>query len=181
MSRVLFVLRLLLSITPAFADSGSLYSASIQWKSDQGKSLRLETYRGKWVVISMMYTSCLSSCPMVVKKMRQIEALIKKSGKDAQFVLVTFDPERDTPEKLGKYREKIAVQEPNWHFLSGAAADTRKLSMLLGIKYTRDAESGEILHDNKIVLLSPEGKIAAKLQSLGDPDEEIVQAIKNRD
>lgn len=174
-----FFIGIILSILPiaVFANSGSLFSSNLQWKNDHGRTVKLGELRGKWVVTAMMYTSCQSSCPLIVQKMRKIESLFKEHGKQTEFLLITFDPERDTPTKLKNYREKTSINEANWHFWSGSVADTRKLSMLLGIKYAKDPESGEFMHDNKIILLSPNGTIEAKLQSLGESEADLLQAM----
>jgi len=161
-----------------FSDSSSLYSLRTEWKDDQGKALKFDTFQKNWTVISMMYTRCPGSCPMIVQKMRKVETLLKNHQIDAQFVLVTFDPKRDTPAQLKLHRGKIAVSETNWHFLNGGEGDTRKLSMLLGIKFTQDAETGDFMHDNKLILVSPSGKIAARLNTLNDPEDEFLKAIQ---
>ena len=177
--KVHFLIAIILFVLPTavFASSGSLYSSRLQWKNDQGRTVKLGEFQGKWVVIAMMYTSCQSSCPLIVQKMRKIEALFKEHGKQTEFLLITFDPERDTHTKLKSYREKTSINESSWHFWSGSVADTRKLSMLLGIKYAKDPESGEFMHDNKIVLLSPKGAIEARLQSLGESEADLLQAM----
>mgnify|MGYP000934480486 CR=1 FL=1 len=168
---------LALSISANAGSTGSLFSTQFKWTDDQGKALRLEEFRGKWTILSMMYTSCPSSCPLIVQKMRKIESQMSTKGLKADFVLVTFDPERDTPAKLKTHRAKISVTEKNWYFLSGSAAETRRLSMLLGIKFAKDPESGEFMHDNKIILVSPTGEIKARLNSLGENDSDLIEAM----
>jgi cytochrome oxidase Cu insertion factor (SCO1/SenC/PrrC family) len=49
--------------------------------------------------------------------------------------------------------------------------------MLLGIRYSRDNENGEITHDNKIVLLSAQGKILHTLNDLSQKEEDLLNAI----
>lgn len=175
-----FVGCLMVFLSSAFTEAksqGSLFTTSFKWNSDRGGIVRFEDFKGKWTVISMMYTSCSSSCPLIVQKIRKIETQMTAQGLKVDFILVTFDPERDISTKLKSHRAKIGVTEENWHFLSGSAADTRKLSMLLGIKFAKDPESGEFMHDNKIVLLSPTGEIKARLNSLGESEAELIKAI----
>ncbi len=180
MRYLLFFLIIYASIPAMASSSGSIFNAAFSWRDDEGKNVQLNNLaeqQKNWTLISMMYTSCPSSCPMIVQKMRKLETALKEKGFKPEFVLVTFDPERDTLEKLKKHRKKIGVTETNWHFLNGSQADTRKLSMLLGIKYAKDPESGEFMHDNKIVLLSPRGDILARLNNLGESDSEIIETI----
>jgi protein SCO1/2 len=112
--------------------------------------------------------------------MRKTETQLSEKGLTPEFILVTFDPKRDTPSHLKNYRTQIGVTERQWHFLSGSEADTRSLSMLLGIKFAKDPESGEIMHDNKLILISPTGEIRAKLNSLSENDSDLIEAITTK-
>ena len=53
-----------------------------------------------------------------------------------------------------------------WTFLVGSEEDTRTLVMLLGIKYSRNPNSGDIMHDNEIVLLNGAGEVTKELFGL---------------
>jgi protein SCO1/2 len=161
----------------ASPQQGSLHTPSFHWKGEASQEVQLKYFKGKWLILSMMYTTCQGSCPLIMKKMRKIEAALKEKKKQAHFVLITFDPKRDTPSKLKKYREDVGLDQKTWHFLSGTAEDARRLSMLIGIKFSEDPESGEFMHDNKIVLISPEGEIKTTIQNLGDPETELVSRI----
>lgn len=155
---------------------GSVYELSTKWKKEDSSAIELSRWKGKWVVISMMYTSCQGSCPLIVQKMRKIEKLFQEHGKPAEFVLVSFDPKRDTPAALASYRRKIGISEPNWTFLSGTDQEARRLSMLLSIKYAQDPETGQVMHDNKIILLDPSGKIRSRLEQLNQDETELLRA-----
>jgi hypothetical protein len=53
-----------------------------------------------------------------------------------------------------------------WTFLVGSEEDTRTLVMLIGIRYSRNPNSGDIMHDNKIVLLNGAGEVTKELFDL---------------
>lgn len=125
------------------------------------------------VVLTMVFTSCQATCPITMAKLKAIQARFDQEGRAAQFVVVSFDPARDTPEKLARYRVDTGLQQPNWTFLVGSEHDTRTLAMLLGIKCARNPISGDIMHDNKIVLLDPDGAIAKELLGLDAPIEDF--------
>ena len=172
----LLVLSLLIAVTPAHAAPAprSLYTAPLKWVDDSGKNVKLGDWRGKKVVIAMMYASCHGACPLIVQKLRKVESLFQERKIDASFVLVTFDPASDTPKKLHDYKERIGLAGPRWTFLTGTPTGVRQLSMLLGIKYRKDGESGEIMHDNKIMLLSEEGEIVGRLEGLHQDEKELL-------
>ncbi len=153
---------------------GSLYEAPLKWVTDQGKPAQLSNWSGKNVVITMAYTSCHGSCPLIMQKLRKVEKLFAEKKIDASFVIVSFDPKNDTPQALREYREEAGVTEKNWTFLTGKETDVRRLSMLLEISYSKNPGSHEIMHDNKIILLSPQGEIRRTLKSLDEKETQLL-------
>ncbi|MCC6765916.1 MAG: SCO family protein [Deltaproteobacteria bacterium] len=148
------------------AASGSLYQAPLTWRSDAGETVRLDRWKGKPVVLTMVFTSCQATCPRTMAKLTEIQEKFDREKIPADFVIVSFDPTRDTPERLASYRRQTNHTRPNWTFLVGSEEDTRMLSMLLGIKYSRNPISGDIMHDNKIVMLNGAGEVTKELLGL---------------
>lgn len=156
-------------------DSASIHAFQAKWTTDQGKTVRLSDWKGRKVVMAMFYGSCHGSCPMIVQKLRKVETLFETNRVDAEFVLVSFDPSNDTPETLRAYRKRIGLKSDRWTMLVGKNEDVRRLSMLLGVKYREDASSGEIMHDNKILLLSENGEILRTLENLNEEERLLLQ------
>ena len=144
----------------------SLYQAPLAWRNDRGESVTLDRFQGTPVVLTMVFTSCQATCPLTMGKLVEIQKKFDREKIAAEFVIVSFDPARDTPERLAAYRKSTNHQNPNWTFLVGSEEDTRMLAMLLGIKYSRNPETGDIMHDNKIVLLNGSGEISKELLGL---------------
>ena len=67
---------------------------------------------------NFIFTSVLSICPTLTKKMRRFQ---DEFISDPNFELVSFsvDPENDLPPKLKAYKEKYEMKK-NWHLLTGA-------------------------------------------------------------
>src|SRR3989338_4948228 len=146
---------LMMSAFLSFAEE-SLYTIPIPWKDETGLSRMLSQYVGRFVVITMTYTTCQSACPLIMKKLRTIQTEVK-GFKEVEFVIVTFDPSVDTPQALLSYKKAQKIDHSNWHFLNGTEEDTRKLSLLLDIGYQKNKQTGHFMHDNKILLLDPKG------------------------
>ena len=70
-----------------------------------GQPFTKASLTGKWSLIFFGYTYCPDICPLTLASIRQFEGLLQETeAADAvQVVMVTVDPERDTPEKLGAY------------------------------------------------------------------------------
>lgn len=172
--RFVIALMLLASSAVALAGGGkSLHQLPMVFKNDRAMPVRLESWKGRAVVLAMAYTKCGSTCPMTMKKLREIQAKLDQSKQSAEFVIVSFDSTRDTPEALAEYRKMADLTRENWHFLYGSARDVRKLSMALGIKYRTNPDNGEIMHDNKITYVGPDGEIVRMLDNLNAPIEPL--------
>lgn len=144
----------------------SLYHFDGHWQNHRLQSLQLQDLQGHPVLISMIYGSCRTACPLLVLDAKnfldQLPADIKT---DVQVVFVSFDHQRDQPQALAEYAESVGAMAPNWHFLHGQPADIRTLAMLLGIRY-RQNDSGNFDHSNVLTLLDQQGRIVWRTEGL---------------
>lgn len=160
------------SLTP-----GSLYQVESIWTNDAGKMLRLSDFRGRPRIITMFFANCQSACPLLVADMRRIEkALPENLRSKVGFILVTFDPERDTPEALQKCRNDHHLGE-NWTLLRGNPDDVLELAALLGVKYKK-AGAGQFFHSNLITILDRNGEIAFQQIGLDQDPRPAVTALQ---
>lgn len=156
----------------------SLYQLESTWTSDVGKDVKLGVLRGRPQIVAMFFTTCEYACPIIVEKMLAIEQALPEAlrGK-VDFLLVTFDVERDTPEVLKAYRAKKHLPMARWTLLRGKEDDVRELAALLGINYQRDAR-GQFSHSNVITILNPEGEVAFQQTGLKMEFNESVAVLE---
>ena len=151
----------------------SVYQLTSDWTTDTGAKLKLSQLRGKPQVVAMMFTSCQSTCPLLVHEMQQVaESLPPNLATNTGFLLVTFDSERDTPEKLYEYRLTHHLSVDQWTLLHGNPDDIHELALVLGVKYREDSQNG-FSHSNLITVLNAEGEIAFQQTGL-DPGAEAL-------
>ncbi len=137
----------------------SLYQLESTWTTDAGRPLPLRALRGKPRIVAMVFTSCEFACPIIVNDMKRLAAALPPERREQiGFTLISFDPERDTPEKLRAFRARMELPEANWTLLRGAADDVRELAALLGVNYRRDAR-GQFAHSNLLTLLNADGEV----------------------
>lgn len=143
----------------------SLFQLDSHWTTDAGISVHLKSFAGKPTVITMFFASCQFACPLLVNDMKNIEAALPLSARtNVNFVLVSFDTERDTPEALAAYR-KSRTLGANWTLLRGADEDVLELSHVLGVKFKKDA-TGQFSHSNIITILDAKGEVAMQQTGL---------------
>lgn len=142
---------------PAALNDESIYNLNSELLDENGKKVKLESMRGQPVVISMAYTSCAYTCPLILAQMQQIEKKLAENGKkQVRFVLVSFDPEKDTPEVLKAYAKKKQLSG-QWSLLTAKNDKApREIASVLGIKYSK-VEGGDYDHSFIITVLDKEG------------------------
>jgi len=154
----------------------SLYQVASTWTDDAGAERTLATLRGGPVVVAMIYTSCQNACPLMVADMMKVKLALPEAVREqTRFLLVSFDPDRDTVPALHAYRERLGLDD-TWTLLRGAPGDVRELAMLLGVKYQRDA-AGDYAHSNLLTVLNPEGEIAYQREGLNEDPARVVAAV----
>lgn len=155
----------------------SLYQLGGEWRTQDGDTLQLSKLKGKIPVVSMIFTRCTFACPRIVADIKRIEKQVPADKKDqVVFVLVSFDSERDSPEKLKAFAKEMKLDD-KWILLHGNPEEVRELSMLLDVKYKKQPD-GSFSHSNVITLLDQNGSIAAHVEGLGTDPQALVSTLK---
>jgi|GEM_PF-4594498 len=157
----LFVV-LLISV-PSLGTEEAVFNRGLEFQDENGQTVSMKNYLGKLVVLTMSYTECKKTCPLVtMASLRSLEKTYAQHGKKAEIVVVSFDPENDTPDVLKHFKEAQKIKTDNWHFLSGSTANTRSLATDLGLGNYWKMDD-HVLHGFKIALFSEAGKLVQTL------------------
>ncbi len=143
----------------------SVYELPMKWKTDKGETVTLSHWNGKKTLLTMIYSSCKFSCPLMMKKLKKIEASLNEKKVKYEFLIISLDPDHDTVESLAKFKKDNEVSD-YWNFLTGSEKDTRMLSMVVNIRYSKNPKTKVIGHDNKVILLDETGKMLKTLDGL---------------
>ncbi|MCK4834089.1 MAG: SCO family protein [Gammaproteobacteria bacterium] len=102
-----------------------------------GEPVSLEDFRGKPLVLSMVYTSCYQICPMTTRHLsRVVEKARDAMGEDSfSVVVIGFDTAVDTPEAMQYFANKQGISDKNWNLLSINEEDLEALVEDLGFLY----------------------------------------------
>lgn len=159
----------------------SIYRLDSQWVNQDNKQMRLSELKGRVQILAMVYTSCQYVCPLIVSDMKRIQkALPEKLKGQVGLVLVSFDPERDTPEKLKKYSQDRNLDPAHWTLLHGQPDGILDLAAVLNVKFKKEV-GGDFVHSYVISILDPQGVV--KHQQIGegqDPSESarVIMSLK---
>lgn len=158
----------------------SIYNLGSSWKTHTGDTIQLKDLEGNIQVLAMAYTSCQFACPRILNDMERIKAVLEKEDLDdeVKYVLISFDPKVDTPEKLKEYAKKNMLSSNEWNLLNGNENDVLELAAVLGVKYKK-ISSKDYSHSNIITILDQHGEIAYQQEGLGQNPSRAVKVIEN--
>ena len=124
------------------------------------KPFDLDDLRGKAVVVSFIYTTCNGSCPATTHNLYRVQQALKDAGlwaRRVEFVSISLDPARDTPEVLRRYAKIYGADPSAWHFLTGPPDEVSRVVTSWGM-WAKIGPSGVLDHPSRIFLIDPRGR-----------------------
>lgn len=138
--------------------------------NQEGKKFSFKDYRGKALAITFIYRECplpefcIKMSSQFAKMANQIAADPEAKEK-VRLLSISFDPERDTPEKLKQYglgylgkdaKDDLTV----WNLAVGSDKEVRAVADFFGLKYETDAaDKTQINHSLVTAVIGPDGKV----------------------
>ncbi len=108
--------------------------------------LRLSDLQGSVVVLYFGFTYCPDECPATLGKWKSVYEKLGAEAGHVRFVMITVDPERDTPERMGEY---LSAFSPAFVGLSGPLADIEDTAQAYNVFFKKvglTEEQVESLH-----------------------------------
>lgn len=130
-----------------------------------GARVSLSQFRGKVVALNFIYTSCVlpQFCYRVANHFGVIRDRFKdRMGRDLVLLTVTFDPARDTPERLAQYASQWQADAKTWHFMTGAATDVERVCGMFGVDFF--ADEGLMSHSVRTAVIDQRGVLVANIE-----------------
>ena len=156
----------------------SIYHLPATWTNQEGQQLQLEELKGSVLVMVMIYTQCKAACPRLVADMRNLESKIAEEDLDKlKFVLVSIDPEYDTPDRMKAFAKENRMEEDHWLFLRGDEETTMEFAAVLAVNYKRISPI-DFTHSNIISVFDEEGVLVHQREGLGVDNGETLTAIQ---
>jgi protein SCO1/2 len=140
-----------------------------QLVNQNGQPFSSNQLAGKVWIADFIFTSCPGPCPMISSRMSELQKPLEKT--DVHLISFSVDPEKDTPEVLRGYAEKLHAQPARWDFLTGPKAtiyDLTKNGFSLAVSDGSE-EAGVPVHSTRMVLVDRHGKIRGYYDAL-EPD-----------
>lgn len=125
-----------------------------------------DDFRGAPVVVGFIYTYCPDICSFITANVQKVYEQLDDPG-DTQFVLITFDPERDTPDMLKHYAQAFEMDREPFSFLTGDSetidALMKRVRVRTSVSDERVTEAGDkiyfLSHSDKIMLIDDNSRL----------------------
>lgn len=144
--------------------------------NENGETVTRQSLQGKWTFAFVGYTNCPDICPAAMANLRRTDKLLSKELPQPDYLLVSADPENDTPEQLKAYTGFFGE---NFHGLTGDLETLRALAQSLSAVFVHRDVDGETLvdHSGHLALVNPDGQLAALIQPPHNP-EHLAEAFE---
>ncbi len=126
--------------------------------ADNDSTFRLSAMWGKPVIVSPIFTSCPSACPMITESLRDALREVGEPGVGYEVLTVSFDPADDSA-AMRAYRERMGLPK-GWRLATASAGDLATFLNAIDFHVTALDEGG-FAHPNLVVVLGPDLKVAS--------------------
>lgn len=137
-----------------------------------GHKKTLADFKGKVLLIFFGYTQCPDVCPTAMAQAAQAVEILGDKAKDVEVIMISVDPDRDTPEILSAY---VQAFDPNFIGLTGSHEQLEKTAKSFKAFYTKEATPNPkhyaINHTSAFYLMDKQGDSRALLGPTLTPEE----------
>ena len=138
----------------------------------EGKTVSLEDFRNKVVLIYFGYTFCPDVCPITLSNLKLLMIDLGEKSENVQVIFISIDPERDTYKKLKDY---VPYFHPAFIGLTGSEEDiaaVAKKYQTFYLKQKVESEAGYLMaHTDVVILVDQNGRFRGRYKSKYDLDK----------
>lgn len=147
--------------------------------SHGGRTVRLSDYRGKPLVIDMIYTHCPFICATKSRSLDALKLSRDALGADSFSVLtIGFDTENDTPEAMDNFAKRIDAKIANWEFVSADAKTIKALSQDLGFAFSSLPDGG-FDHITQTTFIDGQGRVYQQIYGDEFDNRTLLEPLKS--
>lgn len=145
-----------------------------------GQSRSLAEFRGRPVLLSLVYTACVHSCQVTTRHLDRLVRIARNAlGADSFAVLtVGFDQPVDTPDQMAGFARRYGISDPHWHFLSSPDAAT-VTALMDAVGFVHAPSPRGFDHTVQVTLLDREGRVHRQVYGEVFPTPQLVEPLKD--
>lgn len=155
------------------ASQASLFETGYALTDHRNQPAETANFAGLYQIVYFGFTNCPDICPIGLDLIYQARDLMPEEVRDqTQPILITVDPERDTPEVLAEY---VAAFDEGLIGMTGSKLDIAKVSRSFGVFAIKDHTSHNghynMNHTSLIYVVGPEGHACGTVDTNLHPEQ----------
>lgn len=152
--------------------------ADFSFKDGESRPVKLSDFKGRPVLINMVYTSCSHYCPVTSRSLADGVDVARDALGDDSFSVLTigFDIRNDKPSRMRAYGRAQGINFSNWHFLATDAETVLALTEQTGFIYYPSSQGFD--HLAQTTLLDKDGRIVRQLYGTDLTVLQVVEPLK---
>jgi cytochrome oxidase Cu insertion factor (SCO1/SenC/PrrC family)/thiol-disulfide isomerase/thioredoxin len=120
-----------------------------------GRSISLDAFRGKVVLLAFNDSECTTICPLTTTAMLEAKAMLGRAASDVQLLGIDANPKATSLEDVYSYSQLHGMLG-SWHFLTGSLPALKRVWAAYGVQAA--VEGGEIAHTPALFVIDPQGR-----------------------
>ncbi len=135
-------------------------------------------YRGKPLIVSLIYTSCHHICPTLTNHLAEVVKIAREALGEESFSVITvgFDTAVDSPERMRLYALDRNINISGWDFLSTDKGTIEAFSNDVGFIFFESAKGFD--HLSQISLLDADGKVYRQVYGVNYEPPILIEPLK---
>lgn len=145
-----------------------------------GNRVRLSSFQGRPLVISMIYSSCSDVCPVITQTLDAADRVARDALGEDSYTIVTigFDVAADNPAQMKSFARQYGVPlGEHWRFLSGDAQTVLQLSDDLGFQFYESPKGFD--HLTQTTIVDAQGRIFRQIYGESFATPHLVEPLKS--
>jgi protein SCO1/2 len=120
-------------------------------KNYLGQPVDIDSYRGKAVLVTFLYTNCPDVCPLITSNLRVAQNLMgAKAVANTQIIAVSVDPKGDTPKAVAAFLARHEMTG-KMQYLVGSSHELAKVWKAWGVGSERDANQPQFVNHSGLI------------------------------
>jgi protein SCO1/2 len=150
----------------------------VQFELINGKNQTVteKDFRNQYLLISFGFSSCTYVCPTILSDWaKMFKELPEKKAKQLQAIMISLDPERDSPEHMDQFSKLF---NPGFQGLSGSTKQIAHTAKNFRVTYHKVdiGDDYQINHSSMSYLVDPQGKLIDYF-GFGMPNQQLAEKI----
>lgn len=141
-----------------------------------GREFNTANFAGKPFVVSFIYTSCIHICPTITLSLSNVvREKAERLGKDYNILTVSFDPDRDTPQKLKEFGSNFTKDFAHWRFTTAGKETIDRMTRDFGFFYKKEDDTFQ--HINMVSVVDANGHILNHVYGIDFKPDQVLSPI----